>query len=702
MSEVVDPPTDNAGGVAEGESFEFQAEVSRVMDIIINSLYSNRDVFLRELISNAADACDKKRFLSITDGAESNTDDLGIKVKADKDSRIVSIQDSGVGMTKDELINNLGRIAQSGTAKFMEALGKGDADVNLIGQFGVGFYSGFLVADRMVVVTKSMAGDGKQWRWESSAGSSFTISEDSGEPIEGSGTRVEMHLKEDADEYLDDAHIKELCNRYSEFVSFPIKVWSESTKYNQVPDLDKEVEEGEDPPMKTVSSTEWDWELMNELKPIWMRNPKEVQEDEYAEFYKSTFKAWDEPLAHTHFSLEGQVEFRAMMYVPGSLPYDLSRNMFDEESRNVRLYVKRVFINDKFEELVPRWLLFMRGIVDSEDLPLNVSREILQKSRMLSIINKRLVRKSIDLFKQLAEDEEKFSQFWTNFGKYLKVGIIEDEDNKGELGKLVRFWGTADEEKQVNLQSYVDRMVEGQKNIYYVTAESKEAARMSPSLEKARSLGYEVLFMTDPLDELCIQSLGQFNDFSLMDLAKESADLSKDEDEKKEAEKKSEELEGFRDWLKSTLDNKITKVEVSTRLVDSPAALVQSAYGMSPTMQRYMKAQAVAMGQEEDQMFGGMGQNQAVLEINASHPLMQDLERKFSTNPEGADAKALALLIYDVASLSSGYTIDDPSAFAKRVTGMMMKDLPQDAEVSASTPAEKSGDSSAVEAEVVE
>ncbi|CAM9581908.1 unnamed protein product [Discosporangium mesarthrocarpum] len=654
--------------VEEGEKFEFQAEVGRVMDIIINSLYSNRDVFLRELISNAADACDKKRFLTITEGDDTGPE-FRIRVKADKDSKTITVEDSGVGMTKDELKNNLGRIAESGTAKFMEALGKGDADVSLIGQFGVGFYSAFLVADKVTVYSRSSkTPDATQYRWESSSDNTYTIAEDNTEPIEGSGTRLVLHLKEDSEEYLDDFKMKELTTRYSEFISFPIEVWSEHTNYDQVPDPTQEVAEGEEPKMKTVTRTEMRWEVMNKMKPIWMRNPKEVKEDEYAEFYKSTFKAWDELAAHTHFSLEGQVEFRALLFVPSVLPYELSRNMFDETSRNMRLYVKRVFINDKFEELLPRWLMFLRGVVDSEDLPLNVGREILQRSKMLNVISKRLVRKSIDMFKSLADDKEKYKTFWDNFGKYLKVGVVEDEDMKDELATLCRFFSKASDSQVLSLSEYVANMKEGQDAIYYVTAESRESAKMSPALEKASSLGYDVLFSTEPLDELTMQAIGEFEGKQLVDLGKENVELSKDEDSKNKKEEQSEETEGFRDWLKNTLGDRVQKVEVSQRLVGSPATLVQSAYGMSPTMARYMRAQAVAFGEQDAPQ--GPAQ-QAVMEINVDHPVIKSLQAAHTSAPDSEEIKQTALLIYDVAALTGGYNIDDPAAFASRVTGML-------------------------------
>ena len=380
------------------------------MDLIINSLYSDRDIFLRELVSNAADACDKKRFLSITDDAAASDEQPQIKIRPNLDDNTVTIEDSGVGMTKDELINNLGKIAQSGTRAFVQALGEGKADVNLIGQFGVGFYSAYLVADKVTVITKSMQDPTKAYQWESEADSSYSIKETSPDEIEGSsGTKLILHLKEDAATYLEQTKIEELLQRYSEFIEFPISIWREKTEYKQVPDeeANKDLKEGEEPKMKTVPETTQDWETVNTQKPIWLRSPKDVEDEEYQNFYKSAFRnSYDIPMKYTHFVLEGQVECKAILYIPGMLPFELSKDMFDENSRNMRLYVKRVFINDQFQDLMPRWLKFIKGVVDSDDLPLNVSREILQKSKVLNIINKRLVRKSLDMIQELASAED--------------------------------------------------------------------------------------------------------------------------------------------------------------------------------------------------------------------------------------------------------------------------------------------------------
>ena len=655
------------------------------MDIIINSLYSDRDVFLRELVSNAADACDKKRFLSITSSSDSgdlSTASLAkpeIKIKCNPDDNTITIEDSGVGMTKDEIINNLGRIAQSGTKNFLEALGN-SKDVNLIGQFGVGFYSAYLVADKVQVITKSMQDPSSpQWKWESQAGSSFTIVEDtdSDDPIETSGTRLVLHLKEDAAEYLEVGVVEELLKRYSEFIEFPIKIFKEKTEYKKVPDVEanKDLPEGEEPKMKTVPETTTTYEQVNNQKPVWLRSPKDVTEDEYKEFYKGAFRnSYDDPMKYSHFVLEGQVECKAILYIPGMLPFDLSKDMFDESARNIRLYVKRIFINDRFEGLMPRWLKFIRGVVDSDDLPLNVSREILQKSKVLSIINKRLIRKSIDMIQEIAadEDESKYVMFWNNFGKYLKVGLIEDDKNKKDLEPLLRFFSSKSDNEYTSLDKYVEGMPETQKAIYYVTGEGRENASMSPVLEKLTNKGFEVLFATEPLDEIMFESLRQYKDFDVIDAAKESLRIDDDDEEsKKQKEAAAEELKDTISYLEAMLDGKVQKVTVSTLLVDSPAALVQGAYGVSPTMQRYMKAQAVAAGADDisSSMMGSM--NKAVLEINPNHPIVKDLNAMVKTNKESSATEDFALLMYDVASMTSGYDVGDVRGFAKRVMKVM-------------------------------
>mmetsp|Transcript_36576 Transcript_36576/g.53709 ORF Transcript_36576/g.53709 Transcript_36576/m.53709 type:complete len:754 (+) Transcript_36576:88-2349(+) len=677
--------TDTAVEEKKEEKYEFQAEVGRVMDIIINSLYSNRDVFLRELVSNAADACDKKRFLSITSEAGSDAPNVAapeIFIKTDAEAKTIIIEDSGVGMTKDELVNNLGRIAQSGTAKFVEALGEStsaDDKLNLIGQFGVGFYSAYLVADKVTVVTKSMQPNSKQLKWESSAGNSFTITEDddTDEPIENSGSRLILHLKEDAADYTNPNKLQGLLNHYSEFIEFPISVWKETTEYESVPDVEAnaELEEGDEPKMKTIPVTKEGYEVMNSQKPIWLRSPREVTEEEYTDFYKAAFKSsYEEPMKYTHFVLEGQVECKSILYIPAMLPFELSRDMFDEDSKNIRLYVKRVFINDSFEDIMPRWLKFVRGVVDSNDLPLNVSREILQRSKVLNIINKRLVRKSLDMFRDLAEDEDesKYISFWNNFGKYLKVGVVEDEKYKNDLAPLLRFFSSNDDDEYTSLDEYVERMPEGQKKIYYVTGEGKQNAMMSPAIEKLKSKGFEVLFMVEPLDEITAQTLSSYKEFDLVDAAKDGLkfdDGEEDEETKQKKESLEESFKQLTEYLESELTGKIQKVVISDLLTESPAALVQGEYGISPTMQRYMKAQSVATGQADIPGMNSM--NQAILEINPSHPIVEQLDRMVKADQDSEETKNFAVLMYDVAAMTSGYEVEKPADFARRVLGLM-------------------------------
>mmetsp|Transcript_51804 Transcript_51804/g.144747 ORF Transcript_51804/g.144747 Transcript_51804/m.144747 type:complete len:768 (+) Transcript_51804:104-2407(+) len=674
-TDVADPPA-AAGVTADGaESFEFQAEVGKVMDIIVNSLYSNKDVFLRELVSNAADACDKKRFLSLTERDEP-PEPMKLRIRTDKEARTLTLEDNGIGMTKSELVENLGRIARSGTANFVRELGSGDADVSQIGQFGVGFYSAFLVANRVEVFSRSFketGADRKTFRWVSEMSSAFTITEAPEEEFFGetSGSKLVLHLKEEAQEYLDSGKLADLLKKYSEFITFPIELWNEKVQYDQVVDESAPPPaEGEKPKMKSVPRSVFEWEVMNKMKPIWLRNPDVVNASEYSEFYKTTFKAFDEPMATTHFKVEGQIEFRALLFVPSTMPFELTRDMFAEGGRAMRLYVKRVFINDKFEDLVPRWLTFVRGVIDSEDLPLNVGREILQKSRTLKIIRKRMVRKVLDTIDNLREEEPtKYESFWNSYGKYFKVGLVEDLDYKDELKRFVRFWSSKSGDNQTSLKEYVDRMKEGQDKIYFVTGEGKRAAEISPSMEKMRQLDYEVLYMVDPLDEICSQSIVDYEGKKLVDINKAGLDLAKSEDEKKELEDTIKEYEPLATWLKKQLGERVQKVQVSDRLVDSPAVLVQGEWGMSPMMQRYMKSQTTSSAQ--DSAFAIGSRNQAILEINPRSGVVGKLKSQMESAPDAEETEDMVMMIFETAALIGGYTIEDPGDFAKRVTKLM-------------------------------
>lgn len=682
-------PTSTEDGV---ESYDFQAEVGRVMDIIINSLYSNKDVFLRELVSNAADACDKKRFLALTE-SDAPPEPMKLRIQTDKEARTLTIEDNGVGMAKSELIENLGRIARSGTANFVKAVGSGEADVSLIGQFGVGFYSAFLVANKVEVVSRSFndgPADKKSWRWISEGGS-FSISESPEEVFFGetSGTKLILHLKEEAQEYLDSGKLSDLLKKYSEFITFPIELWNEKVQYDQVVDESAPPpKEGEKPKMKSIPRSVFEWEVMNKMKPIWLRNPDVVNGSEYTEFYKTTFKAFDEPLTTTHFKVEGQIEFRALMFIPSTMPFELTRDMFAPGGRAMRLYVKRVFINDKFEDLIPRWLTFVRGVVDSEDLPLNVGREILQKSRTLKIIRKRLVRKVLDTLDDLRETSpEKFEQFWSSYGKYFKVGLVEDLDYKDELKRFVRFFSSKSDENMTSLAEYVGRMKEGQDKIYFVTGEGRKAAEISPAMEKMKQLDYEVLYMIDPLDEICSQSIVDFEGKKLVDINKAGLDLAKSEEEKKKMEDTIKDYEALAAWLKKQLGERVQKVQISDRLVDSPATLVQGEWGMSPMMQRYMKSQTTSSAQ--DSAFAIGSRNQAILEINPQNDVIKKLKLAMETAPEAESTEDMVMMIYETAALIGGYNIEDPGEFARRVNKLMESNIGE------------AGEGGSVDAEVV-
>lgn len=670
-----------------GETFEFQAEVSRVMNLIINSLYSDKEVFLRELVSNAADACDKKRFLSLSaeSGAES---DMEILVKADKEANTITIEDAGVGMTRQELIDNLGSIATSGTSKFAEALGKGGSDdVSLIGQFGVGFYSAYLVADRVTVTTKSFTDpNAKQYTWESNADSSFTITEDgSSAPLNfSSGTRIVLHVKESCKEYLEHFKLKELLQRYSEFITIPIKAWSERTEMEEVPDGDEKDDDGNQK-MKKVPKTIEEYTHVNRLKPIWMRRPREVEESEYNDFYKTISKDYQDPAGHTHFAVEGDVEFRAILFAPKTVPMELRQNMFDDAGRLLKLYVKRVFISDSFEDILPRWLCFLRGVIDCEDLPLNVSREILQKSRVLRIISKRLIRKTLDMFDKMKEkDSSAYADFWKEHGRYLKAGIVESSDYMEELSKLSLWLSTNSKTDLTSLDEYVGRMKENQNDIYYVTGASRSAGEAAPAMEKLRDMGYEVLFLVEPIDEIAVQNMASYktkkNDtdeevttFKFVDVSKDELNLAdlKSDDEKKEDEKVSEEYKTVEEYLTTLLKGKVGKVKISDRLTDSAAAITQSSFGMSPTMEKYMKD--VGAGAMDDPGMSGYLVQSRTFEINPRHPLVKDIKVRLegAAGEDDDQVKQTAMLIYELALLTGGYDVGDTATFARRVSSFV-------------------------------
>uniref|UniRef100_A0A1L8E7V7 Putative endoplasmic reticulum glucose-regulated protein grp94/endoplasmin hsp90 family n=1 Tax=Haematobia irritans TaxID=7368 RepID=A0A1L8E7V7_HAEIR len=517
----------------KAEKFNFQTEVNRMMKLIINSLYRNKEIFLRELISNASDAIDKIRLLALTNRDELETNpELNIRIKADKENKVLHIMDTGIGMTHQDLINNLGTIAKSGTADFLAKMQdptKADGqDMNdMIGQFGVGFYSAFLVADRVVVTTKH--NNDKQYIWESDA-NSFSITEDPRGDTLKRGSIISLYLKDEAQDFLEQDTLRDLIRKYSQFINFPIRLWSSKTVDEEVPieeetkkedeedkpatsDDDVQIEEdtneddGDKPKTKTVSKTVWDWTLINDSKPIWTRKPNDVTEEEYNEFYKSLTKDTSEPLTHTHFIAEGEVTFKSLLYIPKVQPSE-SFNRYGTKSDNIKLFVRRVFITDEFNDMMPNYLNFIRGIVDSDDLPLNVSRETLQQHKLIKVIKKKLVRKVLDMIKKI--NKEQYEKFWKEYSTNIKLGIMEDPSNRSRLAKLLRFQSSNGKDV-TSLSEYVERMKPKQQNIYFIAGANRGEVEKSPFVERLLAKGYEVLYLVEAVDEYCISALPEFD-----------------------------------------------------------------------------------------------------------------------------------------------------------------------------------------------
>eukprot|EP00250_Pteridium_aquilinum_P008913 c18303_g1_i1 orf=309-2696(-) len=656
------------------EKLEYQAEVSRLLDLIVHSLYSHKEVFLRELVSNASDALDKLRFLSVTDNSLlSEFPDLEIRIKADPNNGTITITDTGVGMTKQDLIDSLGTIAQSGTAKFVKALKENKEmsnDNNLIGQFGVGFYSAFLVSEKVVVSTKSPKSD-RQFVWEGEADSSSYVIREEVDPekLLPRGTSITLYLKpDDAFEYSDPIRIKELVKSYSQFISFPIYTWVEKTRtvedtstVTDADDTSSESKEQEQEP-KTKLEKYYEWELVNETKPIWMRSPKEVEKGEYDAFYKSTFNEYLEPLAYTHFTTEGEVEFRSLLFIPGMAPFN-AEELYTANAKNIRLFVKRVFISADFDgELIPRYLGFVKGVVDSNDLPLNVSREILQESRIVRIMKKRLVRKIFDMCQEIAdrEDKEAYKTFWTNFGRSLKLGCIEDSANHKRLTPLLRFYTSKHENDLVSLKSYLENMKPDQNAIYYFAADSIRSAKSAPFLEALLKKDYEVLFLIEPIDEVAITNLQEYEGKKFVDISKEDLDLGGD-DEVEDREKEKE-YQLLCDWMKQTLGDKVAKVQVSKRISSSPCVLVSGKFGWSANMERIMKAQTLGDDSTMDFMRG-----RRVLEINPDHPIIRDLNVVCKDTPRSPKAQNIVNILHETALMSSGFFPENPAEYGTKV-----------------------------------
>ena len=704
----------------EANTFNFNADINQLLSLIINTFYSNKEIFLRELISNASDALDKIRYTAITDPSVlRNEEKYFIRIIPDKTNNTLTIWDSGIGMTKTDLINNLGTIARSGTRHFMELLNAG-ADISMIGQFGVGFYSSYLVANKVVVISKS--NDDEQYRWESIANSTFqvvkdTILNDKSNAI-GRGTKVILYLKDECVEFLEERKLKDLIKKHSEFISFPIELWIEKTTEKEVDDdeddekkedekkdekkeekKDEEKKEGEEKKdeekkdeekkeeegpkvedtkeekkekkKKKIKEVTHEFERVNNTKPIWLRKKEEVTKEEYANFYKSITNDWEDHLACIHFTMEGHLEIKGILFVPKRAPFDLFEA--NKKKTNIKLYVRRVFIMDDCDELIPEYLGFIKGVIDSDDLPLNISRESLQQNKILKAIKKSITKKCIELFFQIAENAEDFKKFYEQFSKNLKLGIHEDATNRAKLAELLRYYSTKSGEEMVSFKQYIERMQPKQKYIYYITGESKSVVAASPFIEKLKEKGIEVLYLTDPIDEYCIQQLKDFDGKQLKCCSKEGLDLEDTEDEKKAFEELKTQYEPVCKKIKEILDNKVEKVVVGERLDESPCVLVTSEFGWTANMERIMKAQALRDNSMTSYMI-----SKKTLEINPKHGIIKELKAQLEKDANSSNIKDTIWLLYDTSLLNSGFSIEDPNAFAKRTYKMILFGLQDD------------------------
>ncbi|WP_410673944.1 molecular chaperone HtpG [Amycolatopsis sp. cmx-4-68] len=626
------------------ETLEFQSEARQLLQLMIHSIYSNKDTFLRELVSNASDALDKLRLESYRDkDLEADTSDLHIAIEADPAERTLTVRDNGIGMTRDEVVALIGTIAKSGTADFLTKLKEAKdaaASQDLIGQFGVGFYASFMVADKVTLVTRR-AGTTEGVRWESTGEGTYTI-----QPVEDApqGTAVTLHLKpEDTEDHLYDyasaAKIREIVKRYSDFITWPIRMPGD----------------GENAEVETVNS----------MKALWARSSSEVTEDEYHEFYKHVSHDWQDPLETIRLQAEGTFEYQALLFLPSHAPMDL---FLRERKRGVQLYVKRVFIMDDCESLVPEYLRFVKGVVDAQDLSLNVSREILQQDRQIQLIRRRLVKKVLSTVKtMMTADAEKYATFWREFGRAVKEGLLDDFENREAILEISSFASTHDAEKPTSLREYVERMKDGQQHIYYMTGESRSSIENSPHMEAFRAKGFEVLVLTDPIDEMWVDAVPGFDGKQFQSIAKGQVDLESEEDKKATEvarEQQKKDFEGLLSWMATALGDDVKEVRLSSRLTTSPACIVGDTHDLTPTLEKMYRA----MGQELPPI-------KRILELNPEHALVTGLREAHEARPDDTGLAETAELLYGMALLAEGGELGDPARFIKLLASRLEKTL---------------------------
>lgn len=657
------------------ETHTFKAEIDELMNMIIHNFYSNKDIFLRELISNSSDALNKLKYTSLTNqNLLDENHNFDIRISLDKVNKTITIEDTGIGMRKDDLINNLGTIAKSGTKDFIKRLAENSSNNNLIGQFGVGFYSAFLIADKVSVKTRH-AGTDETLLWESSASGSFIIGSLENDSNFLRGTQITLHVKDEEAQYLEDFKVREIIKKHSSYITYPImllkmeKVEESSEeptdKQSEVPvELVKEPseepsEESSKVPVELVKEPVYKpvWEKINS-EPIWSKNSNEISEKEHEEFYKGLTNDWESYQTNKHFRTEGNYEFTGLLYIPKRAPFDLFERK--KEKSSIKLYVKKVLISDDCNELYPDWMGFVKGIVDSQDLPLNASRELLQQSKIIKQINKTLVKKTLDMLTDLAEDKEKYSEFYKNFDKNIKLGVHEETQQaiRDKLINLLRF--TTSKSEFVSFEEYKSRMKEGQSGIYYITGETLKAVENSPFVDKLKRLEYEVIYMTDAIDEYIIQHIPSFSDIKLINVSKD--DLKIDSDDTKESEEKYKTL---CEKLQAVLKDQVEKVVISNKIESQPA-IITNPMGMSANMERIMKAQALASN-NSNPMYNTM-LSKRHLEINPNHPVIEKINAKFAESEEiSEETTSLINLVFDGALLSGGYQVTDINEYLKNV-----------------------------------